>query len=61
MILAVTFNGGAVNPLTGDDTLGFSATGHLDRGSFGLGAWFPAVGNELRLTVQAEFIKPRKG
>ena len=33
--LAVTFNGGAPDPLTGLDTLGFSADGHFDRSLLG--------------------------
>lgn len=53
--LAVTFNGGAPNPLTGHHTLGFSATGHFSRGSFGLMAWYPAVGREVQLRIEAEF------
>jgi polyisoprenoid-binding protein YceI len=58
--LAVAFNGGAPNPLTGEDTLGFTATGHVDRASFGLGTWFPAVGDDLHVTIQAEFVRPRE-
>lgn len=53
--LAVTFNGGAPNPLTGKHTLGFSATGHFSRSAFGLGRWYPAVGREIQLRVEAEF------
>jgi polyisoprenoid-binding protein YceI len=55
--LDVTFNGGAKNPLTGADTLGFSATGSFDRSRWGLSAWWPAVGNEVRVAIEAEFIK----
>jgi polyisoprenoid-binding protein YceI len=57
--LAVIFNGEAPNPLTGEDTLGFTATGHFDRSSFGLGTWYPAVGNEVQIMIQAEFVKSR--
>ncbi len=53
--LAVTFNGGAPNPLTGKHTLGFSATGHFSRSAFGLGRWYPAVGREIQLRIEAEF------
>lgn len=55
--LDVTFNGGAKNPLTGIDTLGFSATGSFDRSQWGLSAWWPAVGNEVRVAIEAEFLK----
>ncbi len=55
--LGVTFNGAAPNPLTGDDTLGFSATATLDRGDWGLGDWYPAVAREVELRIEAEFIR----
>ena len=55
--LAVVFNGGGKNPLTGDDTIGFSAVGSFDRGKFGLANWYPAVGAELQIRIEAEFVK----
>lgn len=55
--LHVTFNGGAPNPLTGAHTLGFSAIGTFDRAQWGLGKWYPAVGNEVRIRIEAEFAK----
>ncbi len=55
----VTFNGGAANPITGDDSLGFSAHAQFDRASFGLSKWYPAVGNQINVAIQAEFIKPQ--
>ena len=57
--LAVTFNGAAPDPLTGEDKLGFSAEGTLDRSVWGLGKWWPAVGNEVRFRIEAEFAKPK--
>ncbi|MCF8470323.1 MAG: YceI family protein [Parvibaculum sp.] len=57
--LDVTFNGAAPDPLTGDDTLGFSATGAFERSQWGLSSWWPAVGNEVEVHIEAEFIKPR--
>ena len=56
--LDVTFNGSAPNPLTKQPTLGFSAHGHFSRAQFGLGRWFPAVGDDIRVRIQAEFAKP---
>jgi len=53
--LAVTYNGGAPNPLTGRYTLGFTATGHFSRSDFGLSHWYPAVGREIRVSIEAEF------
>lgn len=55
--LAATFNGGAPNPLTRVPTLGFAAAGSFDRSSLGLNMWFPAVGNVVNVTIQAEFAK----
>ena len=57
--LDVTFNGSAPNPLTGDDTLGFSADGHFDRSQWGLSSWWPAVGNDVHVAIQAEFVRLR--
>ena len=55
----VAFNGAAPDPLTGEDKLGFSAEGTLDRSVWGLGKWWPAVGNEVRFRIEAEFAKPK--
>lgn len=55
--LNVTFNGHAVNPLTKQQTLGFSADGHFSRAQFGLTTWYPAVGDDVHVAIQAEFSK----
>jgi polyisoprenoid-binding protein YceI len=55
--LQVKFNGGAPNPLTRADTLGFTATARFDRSALGLNAWFPAVGDRVNVVIQAEFVK----
>lgn len=52
----VTFNGGDVNGLTGKPTLGFSATADMPRSQWGLGQWYPVVGGEVRLEIEAEFV-----
>ena len=57
--LDVTFNGASPNPLTGDDTMGFSATGSFRRSLWGLGDWRPAVGDDVRVRIEAEFEKPK--
>jgi polyisoprenoid-binding protein YceI len=56
--LDVTFNGTAPNPLTKQPTLGFSARGHFSRAQFGLATWYPAVGDDIGLRIEAEFTKP---
>jgi polyisoprenoid-binding protein YceI len=53
--LDVTFNGGADSLLTGRYTLGFAASGTLTRSTFGLGAYAPAVGDQVTLEIHAEF------
>jgi hypothetical protein len=55
--LDVTFNGFAPDPLTKKDTLGFSAEGHFSRARFGLSTWFPAVGDDVNVRIQAEFVR----
>ncbi len=53
--LDVTFNGYGRNPLTKADTLGFSAQGAFSRAQFGLATWYPAVGDDVHVRVEAEF------
>jgi polyisoprenoid-binding protein YceI len=55
--LNVTFNGHAIDPLTKQETLGFSADGHFSRSQFGLTTWYPAVGDDVHVAIQAEFAK----
>jgi polyisoprenoid-binding protein YceI len=56
--LDVTFNGGAPNPLEPFHVLGFSARGQFSRSEFGLADWFPAIGDEVDVLVEAEFQQP---
>ncbi|MCG5075501.1 YceI family protein [Paraburkholderia tagetis] len=53
--LDVVFNGYAPDPLTKQPTLGFAATGRFSRAKFGLTTWYPAVGDEIDVRIQAEF------
>lgn len=57
VVLDVVFNGYGVNPLTKEDTLGFSAEGRFSRAQFGLATWYPAVGDEVRVRIEAEFAR----
>ncbi|RKT20383.1 polyisoprenoid-binding protein YceI [Paraburkholderia sp. RAU2J] len=59
--LEVTFNGFAPDPLTKKDTLGFSAEGRFSRAKFGLSTWYPAVGDDIHVRIQAEFVKTPAG
>jgi polyisoprenoid-binding protein YceI len=58
--LDVTFNGYAPNPLTKQPTVGFTAAGHFSRAKFGLTTWYPAVGDEIDVRIEAEFEQPAK-
>lgn len=53
--LEVTFNGGGSNLLTGRYTLGFAASGTVSRTAFDLGAYAPAIGDDVILEIHAEF------
>lgn len=53
--LDVTFNGYGRNPLTKAGTLGFSAQGAFSRAQFGLATWYPAVGDDVHVRIDAEF------
>ena len=56
--LDVTFNGFGRDPLTKEDTLGFSAEGRFSRSKFGLTTWYPAVGDEIHVVIQVEAARP---
>ena len=56
--LNVTFHGGGVNNLAGEDiNLGFDATGSVKRSEFGLGKWVPIVSDETRIFISVLFRK----
>ncbi len=55
--LSVKFNGYGRNPLTQQPTLGFSAEGHFRRSAFGKMAWYPAVGDDIHVRIEGEFVK----
>lgn len=56
--LDVRFNGYGPNPLTKADTIGFSAQGTFSLAQFGLGTWYPAVGDDVHVRIEAEFERP---
>jgi len=55
--LRVTFNAGGDDMLTGRYTLGFSASGQLQRSIFGMSYLVPAIGDQVRIEIFAEFQK----
>ncbi len=56
--LDVTFNGGAVNFVSGKFTLGFRAIATIDRTQFGMGNLAPkVVGADVTLEIHVEFTR----
>ncbi|MGF1543687.1 MAG: YceI family protein [Parvularculaceae bacterium] len=54
--LDVTLNRAADDDFAKAHKLGFSATGEVKRTDFGVGKYAPFVGDEVTLTVEAEFV-----
>lgn len=54
--LEVTLNALKRHPLTFKRTAGFSATGVLHRGDFGMDKWKNLVGDDVRLIIEAEAV-----
>ena len=55
--LDVTLLGAMEHPLSKKDTLGIQATGTVLRSDFDLGAYAPAVSDEVEITISGEFNK----
>jgi polyisoprenoid-binding protein YceI len=55
-VFNITFNGGGPN-FRGTPTLGFTAEGAIKRSDFGVSRMAGAIGEDVRLTVEAEFNK----
>ena len=55
LVLDAKFTGTGVNPATNDQVAGFHAEGTLLRSDFGIKAYAPAVGDKIRLVIDAEF------
>lgn len=56
--LDVTFDGGAVDPLRGgNQVLGFSAHGVIQRSQWGVGQWRAFTGDEVQIVIEAELVK----
>jgi polyisoprenoid-binding protein YceI len=53
--LNATFNGGGPSPAGKAYVVGFNATARIKRGEFGLGFGVPMVGDDVTLTISAEF------
>jgi polyisoprenoid-binding protein YceI len=55
LTLAGTLNKVGPNPFDKKPTLGFSAHGELKRSDFGLSGLLPMIGDEVSITIDAEF------
>lgn len=56
IVLDATFNGAAFDRLRGN-VIGFSATTQIDRTQFGVSKFSGLLANEVKIEIQAEFIK----
>ena len=59
--LEATYNGSGVFPIDRSTHHGFSATGSIDRGTFGVDYGVPLVSADVVLTIEAQFISPAEG
>jgi len=55
VVVQATFNQAGVNPLDKKYQLGFAGSAKIKRSDFGIKAYVPAVGDEVTLTIEAEF------
>lgn len=55
--LTVRFMGAGTNPMSKKQTVGFTATGSINRSDFGLGMAAPVVSDKVDLTINAAFEK----
>jgi polyisoprenoid-binding protein YceI len=58
LTLYAKLNKAAPNPFDKRPTLGFSATGWLKRSDYGIATYVPVIGDEVTLTIDAEFNRP---
>jgi polyisoprenoid-binding protein YceI len=53
--LDVTFNGAGTNPLDKQYTVGFEVSGAIKRSDFGVNAYIPLIGDDVKITISAGF------
>ena len=61
VVLNATLNNVGTHPMTGQQAIGFNATGMLKRSDFGLGAYVPKVSDEIQLNITTEASVPKAG
>lgn len=57
VVLTATFNGAGVNPLDKHYTVGFEATGTINRSDFGVKTYIPLLSDETKLHISVAFEK----
>lgn len=57
VVLDATFNAGGVHPMNQKYVVGFNAKGAVKRSDFGIGRFTPMVGDDVTLTISAEFVR----
>lgn len=56
IVFDVVYNGKHMNPMSKKNSVGFTITGKLNKNDFGVGKDSPAVGDEIQLRANTEFI-----
>ncbi|PWY54420.1 hypothetical protein DGG96_17240 [Legionella qingyii] len=54
VVLQVTLNKEGMNPISNKMSVGFTATGSINRSDFGINAFLPAVSDKVNLSIGAE-------
>jgi polyisoprenoid-binding protein YceI len=57
--LTGAFNGSGVHPVSKRFTIGFNGEATIKRSEFGVTAFLPAIGDDVRLALEAEFRLPQ--
>jgi polyisoprenoid-binding protein YceI len=57
VVLAATFNGAGINPLSKAYTVGFNATTTIKRSDYGVKTYVPLIGDSTELRISAAFEK----
>jgi polyisoprenoid-binding protein YceI len=60
LTLNVTYNKSGIHPFTNNYVSGFSADATLKRSDYGMAAYIPAVGDEVKIHIEIEGIDPLK-
>ncbi len=59
VVLDVTLNKAGVHPMNQREAIGFDATATIKRSDFGVGAYVPNVGDEVKLRITTEAMVPK--